>query len=100
MEPQGSGGGGMRLTGAGRFLLFLVGLAVLGYAAYTYRDQLFKKSPASSSSSASPASTPPASSTRASSPAASSAAPRTGVLGRIKQTGVMRVGMEPDAPPL
>jgi len=103
MEPQGSGGGGVRLTGAGRFLLFLVGLAVLGFAAYTYRDQLFKKSPASSSSTsssstASPGSTPPSSSTP--STGASSATPRTGVLGRIKQTGVMRVGMEPDAPPL
>ena len=31
---------GMRLTGAGKFLLFLVGLGVLGYAGWTYRDQL------------------------------------------------------------
>ncbi len=35
-----SGGGGMRLTGAGKALLFLVGLAVLGYAGWTYRDQI------------------------------------------------------------
>jgi ABC-type amino acid transport substrate-binding protein len=102
MEPQGSGGGGMRLTGAGRFLLFLVGLAVLGFAAYTYRDQLFRKSPGTSSSSStpSPGATPPSSSSAPSSGASSSSTPRTGVLGRIKQTGVMRVGMEPDAPPL
>ena len=40
------------------------------------------------------------SSSAPSSGAASSSTPRTGVLGRIKQTGVMRVGMEPDAPPL
>ena len=97
MEPQGSGG--VRLTGAGRFLLFLVGLAVLGFAAYTYRDQLFKKSPASSPSTSSPKSTPSSSSTP-SSGASSASTPRTGVLGRIKQSGVMRVGMEPDAPPL
>ena len=30
----------MRLTPAGKFLLFVVGLAVLGYAAWTYRDRL------------------------------------------------------------
>ena len=35
-----SGGGGMRLTGAGRAVLFLVGLAVLGYVGWTYRDQI------------------------------------------------------------
>ena len=101
MEPQGSGGG-VRLTGAGRFLLFLVGLAVLGFAAYTYRDQLFKKSPASSSPSSSSSSSPSSASTPSSTPSSSGSpsAPRTGVLGRIKQTGVMRVGMEADAPPL
>ena len=30
----------MRLTGAGKFLLFVVGLGVLGYAGWTYRNQL------------------------------------------------------------
>ncbi len=30
----------MRLTPAGKFLLFLVGLGVLGYAGWTYRDRL------------------------------------------------------------
>jgi len=104
MDSQGSGGG-MKLTGAGKALLFLVGLAVLGYAGYTYRDQLFKMRPGSGSgsgSSTSPtSSTPSSSSAGASTPAGSSApAARTGVLGRIKQTGIMRVGMEPDAPPL
>ena len=101
MDAQGSGGG-MKLTGAGKALLFLVGLAVLGYAGYTYRDQLFKLRPGSGSDSGSATSTPGSTpSSTASTPAGSSTpAPRTGVLGRIKQTGVMRVGMEPDAPPL
>jgi ABC-type amino acid transport substrate-binding protein len=89
----------MRLTGPGKFLLMLVGLAVLGYAGWTYRDRIMSSAPSASrpnpSSSTAPStspSTPPSS--------GSAATPRTGVLGRIKQTGVMRVGMEPDAPPL
>ena len=91
----------MRLTGPGKFLLMLVGLAVLGYAGWTYRDRILSSAP-SLSSTKSASSTPPSSSSPASTPASggSTATPRTGVLGRIKQTGVMRVGMEPDAPPL
>lgn len=91
----------MRLTGAGRFLLFVVGLAVLGYAGWTYRDQILSRMPGSgtgtstTTSTTTPASTPAGGSGDASAPAA-----RKGVLGRIKETGVMRVGMEPDAPPL
>jgi ABC-type amino acid transport substrate-binding protein len=93
MDSQESGSG-MRLTGPGRFLLFLVGLAVLGYAGWIYRDQILKRIPGSS-----PA--PPTATAPASAPASEPApAARKGVLGRIKQTGVLRVGMEPDAPPL
>ena len=83
----------MRLTGPGKILLFLVGLGVLGYAAWTYRGQV----PAMSTSSPAPA-TPAATSTpTASTPAA---AERKGVLASVRQTGVLRVGMEPDAPPM
>ena len=32
--------GGFRLTGPGKFVLFLVGLVVLGYVGWTYRDRL------------------------------------------------------------
>lgn len=95
MAEQGSGGGA-RLTGPGRFLLFVVGLGVLGYAGWTYRDQLLKRLPGSS-----PATSTSTAPTPAGAPASDPAPPpRKGVLGRIKQTGVMRVGMEPDAPPL
>jgi ABC-type amino acid transport substrate-binding protein len=84
----------MRLTPAGKILLFLVGLGVLGYATWTYRNQLpvqlSTSKPGGTSSTAAPA---PASDTPA-------AAPRKGVLGNIRQTGVLRVGMEEDAPPL
>jgi ABC-type amino acid transport substrate-binding protein len=83
--------GGFRLTGAGKAVLFLVGVAVLGYVGYTYRDRLPIGGPRTAET---PSSTP--------APAAGgdTVAPPKGVLGRIKQTGVIRVGMEPDAPPL
>lgn len=95
MAAQGTDGGGVRLTGLGRFLLFMVGLAVLGYAGWTYRDQILKMVPGSSP--AKSASTPASGTTPATVPDPPA---RKGVLARIKETGVMRVGMEPDAPPL
>ena len=84
----------MRLTGAGKAMLFLVGLAVLGYVGWTYRARLSSLAGDSSTSTA-PA---PAASTPAGTAAAP--APQKGVLAKIRQTGVVRVGMEPDAPPL
>jgi ABC-type amino acid transport substrate-binding protein len=84
--------GGFRLTGAGKAVLFLVGLAVLGYVGYTYRDRL----PIGGSRTAET----PGAATPAPATGTDTAAPPKGVLGRIKQTGVIRVGMEPDAPPL
>jgi ABC-type amino acid transport substrate-binding protein len=88
MAAQGSQGG-VRLTGAGRLLLFVVGLAVLGYVGWTYRDRLPLPGGADSSTTVKtvPAEEPPV------------AAPK-GVLARIREAGVVRVGMEPDAPPL
>jgi len=88
MAAQGSQGG-VRLTGAGRLLLFVVGLAVLGYVGWTYRDRLplpGVSDPATTARTV-PAETP------------TTPAPK-GVLARIKESGVVRVGMEPDAPPL
>jgi ABC-type amino acid transport substrate-binding protein len=84
----------MRLTPAGKFLLFIVGLGVLGYAGWTYRQQLPQIPGSGSTSSTSTPGVP------APAPAATPAAERKGVLGNIRQTGVLRVGMEPDAPPL
>lgn len=93
MTTSGSGGG-FRLTGAGKLLLFVVGLAVLGYAGWTYRERfssdLFsKKEPATTATTAATSPQP-----------AAANQPRKGVLANIRETGVMRVGMEPDAPPL
>jgi len=84
----------MRLTMAGKALLFVVGLAVLGYAGWTYRDRL----PLPLGTSDQAATAPSASST--SSASGRPAASQLGVLARIRETGVLRVGMEPDAPPL
>jgi ABC-type amino acid transport substrate-binding protein len=87
-----SGGGGMRLTGAGRAVLFLVGLAVLGYVGWTYRDQISARLRTSAPAVEAPGTTPPSATT--------APQPQKGVLARIRQNGVVRVGMEPDAPPL
>ena len=73
--------GGPRLTGAGKAVLFLVGLVVLGYVGYTYRDRL-PALPAlgggGATTTTAPAATPTAK------PAATPAAPK-GVLARIRQ---------------
>jgi polar amino acid transport system substrate-binding protein len=82
----------MRLTGAGKFLLFVVGLGVLGYAGWTYRHQLPTQIPGMNRPASTPGTTP--------APAPAPAAERKGVLGNVRQTGVLRVGMEDDAPPL
>ena len=84
----------MRLTGAGKFLLFVVGLGVLGYAVWTYRGQLPTQIPGMNRSTSTPGTTPGAT------PAPAPAAERKGVLGNVRQAGVLRVGMEDDAPPL
>jgi ABC-type amino acid transport substrate-binding protein len=83
----------MRLTAAGKTLLFLVGLAVLGYAAWMYRGRLPVPGFGSSSGSASTSS--PSSNAPAAPPAE-----RKGVLASVRQAGVLRIGMEPDAAPL
>lgn len=82
----------MRLTPAGKILLFLVGLGVLGYAAWTYRGRMPQLSTQSETPAAAPASTSPS--------APTAAADRKGVLASVRQSGVLRVGMEPDAPPI
>jgi polar amino acid transport system substrate-binding protein len=87
----------MRLTPAGKFLLFLVGLGVLAYAAWTYRAQL----PAipglgsgTTTTTSTPATTPGGATT------ATPAVERKGILASVRQTGTIRVGMEADAAPL
>jgi len=84
----------MKLTFAGKVMFFLVGVAVLGFAGYRYRDKLPFKLPAIGKS----ATTTTTSS--ASTPSKSNQTAPTGVLARVKESGVLRVGMEPDAAPL
>jgi ABC-type amino acid transport substrate-binding protein len=89
-----SDAGAMQLTLAGKLLLFLVGVGILGFAAYTYRDKLPVKLPDFGGGSTS---------TTTEAPRAADSSPEKttlGVLERIRQKGVLRVGMEPDAPPL
>jgi ABC-type amino acid transport substrate-binding protein len=91
MRSHESQTGAIRLTGAGKLLLFLVGLAVLAYAAWMYRDRL-------------PFLLPGLGGPAPSAPPVSQGQPQpgqvSGVLARIRQTEVLRLGMEPDAPPL
>jgi ABC-type amino acid transport substrate-binding protein len=84
----------MRLTGAGKLLVILVGLAVLGFAAYTYRDRL----PASVTGRSESTSTAPPGQSESTTPGGSGE--RRGVLAQVRESGALRVGMEPDAPPL
>ena len=90
----------MRLTGAGKALLVLVGLAVLGYAGWTYRDRLPFSLGGGSDSSRDALHRPSGGATTPAASGGESAGERKGVLANIRQTGVLRVGMEEDAPPL
>ena len=92
MTRWGSQTGAVRLTMAGRLLIMLVGLAVLGFVGWTYRDRLPFRLPAGGAGSPN---RPTGETPRDGSPAA-----QGGVLTRIKSSGTMRVGMEPDAAPL
>lgn len=84
----------MRLTGFAKFFITLVILAVLGYVFYTYRDRLMPKQSTTATSTTQ-------TTTAGRSEATSTPAPvRENVLASIKNSGVLRVGMEPDAPPL
>jgi ABC-type amino acid transport substrate-binding protein len=83
----------MKLTGFAKFFITLVILAVLGYVFYTYRDKLMPKR----------ASTTGTTATATTTAARTDTAPppeRQNVLASIKSSSVLRVGMEPDAPPL
>ena len=83
--------GAVRLTAGGKILLFLVGLAVLAYAAWLYRDRLPFRLPGQEQPKAVP---------EAAAPAPQPAAGQGSTLARIRESGVLRVGMEPEAPPL
>jgi polar amino acid transport system substrate-binding protein len=84
----------MKLTGFAKFFITLVILGVLGYVFYTYRDRLMPKR--STAATAAPEATTAA----GTQPTGPPPPERQNVLASIKSSGVLRVGMEPDAPPL
>ena len=92
MTSRSSEAGEMRLTMAGKLLLFLVGLAILGFAGWTYRDRLPFELPGIGGGESAGNS--------GAAPADSGGGQQGGALARIRQSGTLRVGMEPDAPPL
>ncbi|HEX7879642.1 MAG TPA: ABC transporter substrate-binding protein, partial [Candidatus Eisenbacteria bacterium] len=96
MKVRGSESGAVHLTVAGRLLIMVVGLAVLGYVAYMYRDRLPFKPGAPKSNTSTTSRTDDAHPSGGAAPAAS----QGGVMARIRNAGVVRVGMEPDAAPL
>jgi cystine transport system substrate-binding protein len=103
MASRNPEAGEMRLTLAGKLLIFLVGVAVLAYAGWTYRDRLPFELPGlgGGGGSAGPAApSGPATTPGTDPPGPGSPAAKGAVLGRVRQSGVLRVGMEPDAPPL
>jgi len=87
----------MRLTTGGKILCVVMGLGVFLFTGWFYRDHLPKGLFGGGSTAPAGPAVAPASAAPASAPAAPD---RKGVLASIRQTGVMRVGMEPDAPPL
>jgi ABC-type amino acid transport substrate-binding protein len=100
MKVWGSERGAIRLTAAGRLLIFLVGLAVLAYAGWTYRDKLPFKMPGGGGGGTTTETRRTDEPRRNESGGGTSGGEQTGVLARVRNSGVLRVGMEPDAAPL
>ncbi len=88
----------MRLTPFANVFVTVVILAVIGYVGYQYRDKLpklgKKKDAATATDTSSTSTTTAASSTQPAEPGV------TGVLAKVRAAKVLRVGMEPEAPPL
>lgn len=89
----------MRLTPFAKAFITIVILAIIGYVGYYYRDKMpkfGKKDPGTTT-----VTSGTASATTTSGTAATSTEPVVkGVLANVRSTKVLRVGMEPDAPPL
>lgn len=88
----------MKLTPFAKTFITVVILAIIGYVGYHYRDKLpkFGKKDAATATTATSGAT--------TATGAAAAAPEEpvvkGVLASVRKTRVLRVGMEPDAPPL
>ncbi len=85
--------GQARLTGPGMALLFLIGVGIIGFAIWKYKlvdlESLLKQTPSTSGSRGGD-----------SSGSAGGAPGPTGVLRKVQTSSLLRVGMEPEAPPL
>jgi ABC-type amino acid transport substrate-binding protein len=82
----------MKLTPLAKFFITIVILVVLGYVFYTYRGRTTQGSSAATA----PTETTTGAPTQTEPPPKA----RANVLASIKSSGVLRVGMEPDAAPL
>lgn len=89
----------MKLTGFAKAFITVVILAILGYVAYHYKDKLPKRA-AKTDPVVTQTSATAATATTASTATAPETPGVTGVLARVRSSKVLRVGMEPDAPPL
>jgi ABC-type amino acid transport substrate-binding protein len=88
----------MKLTGLAKAFITLVILAVIGFVAYTYRGSKLGGG-AEPGETATAAPTPGPGDDAATATATDVTAPAN-VLAKIRESRVLRVGMEPDAPPL
>ena len=95
----------MRLTPFAKVFITIVILAIIGYVGWHYRDKLpgsGKKQDAATTATGGTSTT--ATGTAASTTPGAASTPAqpspTGVLAKVRQSKVLRVGMEPDAPPL
>jgi len=91
----------MKLTGFAKAFITVVILAIVGYVGYHYRDKLpklgQKKDPGVTQTATSGTTTATATSATDTAPPPPTV---TGVLDKVRKSRVLRVGMEPDAPPL
>jgi ABC-type amino acid transport substrate-binding protein len=91
----------MRLTPFAKVFITIVVIAIIGYIGWHYRDRLPKGDKKQDAATAATATSTTAASTSTAPGASTPAQPSpTGVLAKVRQNKVLRVGMEPDAPPL
>jgi len=83
----------MKLTGLAKAFITLIIVGVLGYVVYHYRAKV-SKAPVTATATIATPDTAPKTETAPPVPV------RQNVLAQIRETKVLRVGMEPDAPPL
>jgi ABC-type amino acid transport substrate-binding protein len=90
----------MKLTGFAKAFITIVILAILGYVVYHYRDKLPKSGKATDTAATTTAATGTSTATSTGAAATPDQPGVTGVLAKVRSSKVLRVGMEPDAPPL